>query len=184
VRAGRGPDRLTGPRVAHTADLTAAERGELRAFLDRAFDGDLTADDWEHCLGGLHAVVREGGDVVAHAALVQRRLLHGGRALRCGYVEGVAVRADRRRRGLGGAVMAPLERAAAAVYDVAALAATDEALPFYAARGWRLWRGPTSALTPAGLVRTPDADDCVHVRGDGLDLDGPLACDWREGDPW
>jgi len=170
--------------VVHTADLDGAARAEVRELLDRAFDGELTDDDWEHCLGGLHALAREGGDLVAHAALVQRRLLHGGRVLRTGYVEGVAVRADRRRRGLGGAVMAPLERAAAAAYDVAALAATDVALPFYAARGWVLWRGPTSALTPHGLVRTPDADDCVHVRGPGLDVEGPLACDWREGDPW
>jgi aminoglycoside 2'-N-acetyltransferase I len=170
--------------VAHTAELEPALREEVRALLDHAFDGDLTDDDWEHCLGGLHALARADGRVVAHAALVQRRLLHGGRALRAGYVEGVAVRADLRRRGLGGAVMGPLERAAGAAYDLAALAPTDEGLPFYRARGWQPWRGPTSALTPAGLVRTPDADGGVLVRAPGLDLDAPLACDWRDGDLW
>ncbi len=41
---------------------------------------------------------------------MQRRLLLGSDALRTGYVEGVAVRADVRRRGLGDALMAPLEQ--------------------------------------------------------------------------
>jgi len=47
-------------------------------------------------------------------------------------------------------VTAVLERLAGAAYDLAALGATDEATAFYAARGWQLWRGPSSALTPAG----------------------------------
>jgi hypothetical protein len=40
---------------AHTADLNAAERARIRTFLDEAFDGDFTDDDWEHALGGVHA---------------------------------------------------------------------------------------------------------------------------------
>ena len=58
----------------------------------------------------MHALVWEDGELVGHAALVQRRLLHGGRALRAGYVEGVGVRPDRQRRGHGAALMAALER--------------------------------------------------------------------------
>ena len=38
-----------------------------------------------------------------------RRLLHDGQALRNGYVEAVAVRLDRRRRGHGDVVMEALE---------------------------------------------------------------------------
>ncbi len=60
-----------------------------------------TEIDWEHCLGGLHALVWRGPRLVAHAALVQRRLLHRGRALRAGHVEGVAVHPDVQRQGLG-----------------------------------------------------------------------------------
>jgi aminoglycoside 2'-N-acetyltransferase I len=29
----------------------------------------------------------------------------------------------------------------------------------YAGRGWQLWRGPTFALTPAGIRRTEDDDN-------------------------
>lgn len=171
--------------TVHTSDLDEAVRAAARGLLDAVFD-DMTDQDWEHGLGGIHALVREDGELVAHASLVQRRLLHGGRALRAGYVEAVAVHPDRRRRGHGAAAMAALERVAAGAYDVAALASTEEAMPFYASRGWLLWRGPSSALTPDGVRRTQDDDGCIFVLPLGmlLDLDGELTCDWRDGDVW
>ena len=171
--------------VAHTGDLDVTTLAACRALLYDVFD-DMTEPDWEHALGGLHAVAREGAAVVAHASLIQRRLLHGGRALRSGYVEAVAVHPDHRRGGLGGAVMAPLERVARRAYDVVALGATDEAVPFYLSRGWVQWQGATSALTPSGVQPTPEGDGAVFVLplGVGLDLHGDLTCDWRDGDVW
>lgn len=126
------------------------------------------------------------GELVGHAALVQRRLLHGGRALRPGYVEGVAVRADRRRQGHAAAMMAALERVVRGADDLGALSATDAGAALYAARGWQRWSGPTSALTPAGVRRTAEDDGGVHVLPVTvpLDLSGELTCDWRDGDLW
>jgi aminoglycoside 2'-N-acetyltransferase I len=172
--------------VAHTAELDPGVLAAARALLYDVFGDEMTEHDWEHSLGGLHALAWDGGELVGHAAVVQRRLLHGGRALRTGYVEGVAVRADRRRHGVGGALMEPLERAIRAAYELGALGATDMAAAFYAARGWQPWRGPTSALTPTGPMRTPDEDGGIYVLAAGapLDLDGELACDWRDGDAW
>ncbi|MBV9278534.1 MAG: GNAT family N-acetyltransferase [Chloroflexi bacterium] len=172
-------------RVAHTAHLSRAELEAARALLDEVFD-DMTDDDWDHALGGLHALLWEGDALIAHASVVQRRLFHAGRALRAGYVEGVAVRADRRRRGYGGALMAELERVILAAYDLGALGSSDDGLPFYLGRGWRRWRGPTSALTPAGAIRTPEEDGSILVlpAAAPLDLDGELTCDWRGGDVW
>jgi aminoglycoside 2'-N-acetyltransferase I len=173
-------------RVAHTAELDAAALDAARALLDGAFEGDFDDHDWEHSLGGMHALAWEGNELVGHASLVQRRLLHGGRALRTGYVEGVGVRADRRGHGIGGAVMEPLERLVRGAFDVGALGATDDGVRLYERRGWRRWRGPTSALTPDGIVRTAEADGCVYVLplAAPLDLDGELTCDWRDGDVW
>lgn len=174
-------------RTAHTADLDAALLGAARALLDDAFRGEFDDDDWEHGLGGVHALAVEDGELVGHASVVQRRLLHGGRALRTGYLEGVAVRADHRGRGLGAALMGPLERVVRGAHQLGALASTEEALGFYAARGWQRWRGPTSVLGPEGVRRTPDGDGAVFVLpspGLALDLDGDLACDWRDGDVW
>ena len=173
-------------RTAHTSELDAATLDAVRAMLDEVFAGQINEDDWDHALGGLHALVLEDGAPIAHAALVQRRLVHGGRALRAGYVEGLGVRADRRRRGHAAALMGALEKALRGAYEVGALSATDAGAKLYAARGWERWRGPTSALTPTGVVRTPDDDGGVFVfpLAAPLDLGGELTCDWRDGDVW
>jgi aminoglycoside 2'-N-acetyltransferase I len=134
----------------------------------------------------VHALAWEGPELVGHASVIQRRLLHNGKALRAGYIEGVAVRRDRQRRGCGAAMMDELERLVRGAYDVGALGASDEGAAFYAARGWRLWRGPSSALTPDGIRRTADDDGCIYVLPVTipLDLDGELTCDWRDHDVW
>lgn len=172
-------------RVNHTADLDAQTLADSRSLLYQVFD-DLTEDDWEHALGGMHAIAYENGEVVGHASVIQRRLMHQGRALRAGYIEGVAVRADRRRRGLGGSMMNELERIVRSAYDLGALGASHEAIPFYESRGWQLWRGPSSALTPFGVKRTGDDDGAIHVLPVTLplDLDDVITCDWRGGDVW
>jgi aminoglycoside 2'-N-acetyltransferase I len=173
-------------RTAHTADLDGATLAAVRAMLDAAFDGDFSDADWDHALGGVHAFVRDGDALVAHASVVQRRLLHGGRALRAGYVEGVGVRPDMQRRGYGGQMMEALERVIRGAYDVGALGATDAAVKLYTSRGWERWLGPTSALTPAGIARTEDEDGSVYVLRASvpLDVSGEITCDWRDGDVW
>ena len=173
-------------RTAHTAELDAATLEAARALLYAVFEGEMTEHDWDHTLGGVHALVWEGDELVGHAAVVQRRLVHSGRALRTGYVEGVAVRADRRRRGYGAAAMDAVERVIRGAYELGALGATDEATAFYEARGWQQWEGPTSAITPTGLRRTLGDDGSVFVLPVHRELDrsGELTCDWRDGDVW
>ncbi|MFL5903168.1 MAG: GNAT family N-acetyltransferase, partial [Solirubrobacteraceae bacterium] len=171
-------------RVAHTSELEPALLDELHAMLVEAFDGTFEATDWEHALGGMHAIAYEDGELVGHASVVQRRLLHGGRALRAGYVEGVGVRRAARRRGHAGALMDAIERVIRGAYEVGALGASDEAIPFYRARGWQPWAGETFALTPDGRVRTPEDDDALYVLelpAAKLDRTAEIACDWREG---
>jgi aminoglycoside 2'-N-acetyltransferase I len=134
----------------------------------------------------MHVLVWEGAELVGHASVIQRRLLYDGRALRAGYVEGVGVRADRRGRGHGAAMMDALERVVRGAYELGALGAADTATAFYAARGWKLWRGPSSALTPSGVQRTGDDDGCIYVLPVACELDvfRELTCDWRDGDLW
>jgi aminoglycoside 2'-N-acetyltransferase I len=173
-------------RTAHTAWLSPEELRGVRVLLDEAFDGDVTDDDYEHALGGVHALVWEGRELIAHGSVVMRRLLHDGWALRTGYVEGVAVRADRRRRGHGAAVMAALERVIRGAYEIGALGASDEAADFYAARGWQLWTGTASVIAPGGIERTEDEEGAIYVLPVSAELTpgGDLACDWRGGDVW
>lgn len=177
---------MTELRLAHTAQLVGADRRAVRALLDLAFDGDMSDQDWEHAIGGMHALVWDGSRLVAHGSVVQRRLLHGGRALRTGYVEAIGVHPERRGEGHAGQVMAALEAIIRRGYDLGALSSSEMALGFYTARGWQPWRGPSAVLAPDGLRRTPDDDDGIFVLpGETpLDLDGEIACDWRDGDVW
>ncbi|MEU6587959.1 GNAT family N-acetyltransferase [Streptomyces sp. NPDC046881] len=172
-------------RTAHTADLDPSDLRDVRALLDAAFDGDFSAEDWDHGLGGMHVLIRDGGGLAAHGALVLRRVRHRGRWLRTGYVEAVAVRADVRRTGLGGRVMAELERLADRAYDLGALAASEDGAPLYTARGWQRWPGQVHALSPDGIVRLREEEGGVYVRpalAGPLDPDGELVFDWRDGD--
>jgi aminoglycoside 2'-N-acetyltransferase I len=172
--------------TAHTADLDPAVVKAARGLLDEAFHGEVTEADWEHALGGIHALVWDGPVLIGHGSVIQRRLLHQGRALRAGYVEAVAVRPGRQRQGHGAALMGALERVLRGAYDLGALGSTEEGAGFYTARGWKLWQGPSAALTPAGILPTPDEDGCLYVfeLAVPLDLSGELTCDWRDGDVW
>ncbi|MGW1803637.1 GNAT family N-acetyltransferase [Streptomyces sp. NPDC002078] len=172
-------------RLAHTSDLDPAELGAARALLDEAFGGDFSDDDWDHGLGGMHVLVQDGAGLAAHGSVVQRRIRHRGRWLRTGYVEAVAVRADVRRTGLGGRVMAELERVIDRAYDLGALSASEEGELLYAARGWQRWPGQVHTLSPDGIVRLPEEEGYVHVRpalAGPLDPGRELVFDWRDGD--
>lgn len=81
-------------RLIHTSDLDNETRQNAHDLLVDAFEGDFTDDDWDHTLGGMHALVYHHGALIAHAAVVLRRLLYRGTTLRTGYVEGVAVHED------------------------------------------------------------------------------------------
>ncbi|GFG63671.1 hypothetical protein MKUB_11610 [Mycobacterium kubicae] len=97
-------------RLVHTADLDHDTRQRTYEMVTAAFAGDFTEDDWEHTLGGMHALVWHHGAIIAHAAVVQRRLIYRRQALRCGYVEGVAVREDWRGQGLVKALLDGVEQ--------------------------------------------------------------------------
>ena len=172
----------------HTADLDGHLRADLHAFLVEAFDGDFAEEDWEHALGGVHVLVREADEIVAHASVVQRRLVVGALGVRTGYVEGVAVRADRRGEGLGAAVMGTAEEIVRSAYDLGGLGAGDDAAAFYRRRGWSSWSGPTWVLAPDGPRRTEGEDGGIFVlptpTSPKLDFSAPLMCDWRPGDVW
>lgn len=172
--------------TVHTADLEPPTLGAIHALLTEVFGNELSEEDWRHALGGMHALVHESGELIAHGSVVQRQLVHAGRTLRTGYVEAVAVRADRRGRGHAAAVMAALERIIHGAYELGALGATEMAAGFYASLGWQRWRGATFALAPDGTIRTRWEDGNIWVLPvDGvLDLDGELTCDWRDGEVW
>ena len=177
-------------RLVHTADLDGETRQRVFRMVTAAFAGDFTVDDWEHALGGMHALIWRHGAIIAHAAVVQRRLIHRGqgplRALRCGYVEAVAVREDCRGQGLVHALLDGIEQVIRGAYQLGAASSSARARRVYTSRGWLPWTGSTSVLAPTGPTRTPEDDDTVVVLPVDVSVDtaGDLMCDWRGGDVW
>jgi aminoglycoside 2'-N-acetyltransferase I len=176
-------------RLVHTSDLDVETREGARRMVTEAFggpDGEFSDADWEHALGGMHALICVRGALIAHGSVVQRRLIYRDTPLRCGYLEAVAVREDWRGQGLATAVMDALEQVLRGAYQLGALCASDAGRPVYLARGWLPWEGPSSVLKPSGVSRTPDDDGSLFVIPVTVDLDttAELTCDWRPGDVW
>lgn len=176
-------------RLVHTADLDDETRDDARRMVMDAFGGgeiDFTDADWENALGGMHAMISHHGALIAHAAVVQRHLLYRDAALRCGYVEGVAVREDWRGQGLAKALMDAVEQVVRGAYQLGALSASQAGRHMYTTRGWLPWQGPTSVLAPSGMRRTPDDDRSLFVLPVAVELDTSeaITCDWRDGDVW
>jgi aminoglycoside 2'-N-acetyltransferase I len=130
----------------------------------------------------------EDGEVVTHAAVVERTLWAGGQPLSTGYVEGVATRPDRRRQGHASRAMRAAGRAIQERYQIGALSDGAEVPGFYERLGWERWQGPTFVASPDGPLRTAEDDESVMVlrtpATPNLDLAAALTCDWRPGDVW
>jgi len=186
-------DRLR--RVA-TAELRRAEIDAIRALVQGAFDAGedasdhvveaFTEDDWDHALGGMHVILEHDGELVSHAAVVERRIRIGHLALRTGYVEAVATAVGRHGRGFGSRVM---RDAAAWIVDRFELGALDTGRQsFYERLGWTIWKGPVFVDGPAGRVRMPEEEGHILVLATPstptLDPMAPIACEWRPGDVW
>jgi aminoglycoside 2'-N-acetyltransferase I len=186
-RAGAGAAASVSAVAIFSADsLGAAGERELHEWLNAAYGGDFSAQDWLHARGGQRMLVRDSLGIVSHAALVPRSMVLDGRALRAGYVEAVATRADQRRRGHVSRLLGKLGEIIARDYDIGVL---STGLPdVYAALGWERWCGASYVQTPGGRVRTAADDDGLMVlrtsRTRLLDVSGDIVADWREGDVW
>lgn len=173
-------------RLIATAELDRATLDASRRLMNVAFD-DFTDDDWAHALGGWHAVLGDGADIVAHASVVPRTIVAGSREYRAGYVEAVAVHPDRQGRGLGTAVMTAVNEIVRTRFEIGAL--STGAWHFYERLGWERWRGPVYVRARDGrFVRSADEDESVMVwrggPGAAIDLTTAIACDDRAGDAW
>jgi aminoglycoside 2'-N-acetyltransferase I len=182
---------VTSPiRKVLTAGLAETELSAIRALMDAAFAGDehggFDDDDWAHALGGMHFVAALDGRIVAHAAVVERKLHVAERPVRTGYVEAVATEPSLQRAGHGTAVMRAVNEYIDGQFELGALGTGSHS--FYERLGWQIWRGPSSVRTESGDERTPDEDGYIMVlltrSSPPIDLGDPISCDWRSGDVW
>jgi aminoglycoside 2'-N-acetyltransferase I len=175
-------------RSAPTEELSDLELTELRMLLHVAFEGNFSDEDWDHTLGGRHFLGLHEGTIVAHASVVARRLHVDGRPVHTGYVEGVGVAEEHRRRGSGHNVMSQLGEFLVAHFELGALSAAEQIQPFYERLRWQRWRGSTAVIVDGVVQPTPEDDGGVMIletpNTGRLDPDATLACEWREGDVW
>lgn len=186
------PGRAQGVRLRRlpTAALAPGEVAAIRALLSEAFGPDeddrFTDDDWDHAVGGTHFVLDLVGEVIAHASVVERVLELGGRPVRTGYVEAVAVAPRQQGLGHGSTLMTAVTAWIADRFELGALGTGRPR--FYERLGWRTWRGPSAVRTPNGIRRTPDEDGFILVlptrSSPQFDLTETITCDWRPGDVW
>lgn len=161
----------------------------LRRLFDEAWpdaSDPFTDEDWDHALGGLHFILEEDGAIVAHASVVERELHAGEHRLPTGYVEALATRPIRQRRGFGSSVLRAVNEYLDRTFQLGALGTGS--FSFYERLGWVVWKGPTFVRTASGLVRTAEEDGYVLVRltpsSPELDLTSAISCDSRAGDVW
>lgn len=178
---------MTDVVVCKTAEISPNHLAAARQMLDEAFEGDFADTDWEHGLGGTHAMVVEGERVLAHASVVSRTIAVGTRTVRVGYVESVGVAPEQQRKGLGSAVMRAIDEVIAEHFELGMLGTGE--FDFYERLGWERWHGTTWTVRADGRREpTPDDDGWIMVlRTDHLrDLDptAPITCEDRAGDCW
>jgi aminoglycoside 2'-N-acetyltransferase I len=185
---GRPADRVRITRVP-TDSLTSEATAAIRTLLWAAFgDGEdaMREEDWQHALGGVHFLLELDGEIVGHAAVVERELEIGGRPVRTGYVEAVATAVAFQGRGLGSQLMREVNSYVCDRFELGALGTGRHA--FYERLGWLTWIGPTSVRTAEELRPTPDDDGYILIlqtpTSPDLDLAAPIICHWRPGDVW
>lgn len=184
--------RVSKPRLRQlpTSALEPAEIAAIRQIMTLAFGDDeeerFGDDDWAHALGGVHVVLDLDGEIVAHAAVVERELWLDGQPLRTGYVEAVATIPGRQGQGFGSLVMGDVNDLIRERFELGALGTGSQG--FYERLGWVTWQGPTFVRTENGTMRTPDEDGGIMVlvtpTSPPLDLRASLSCEWRAGDVW
>jgi aminoglycoside 2'-N-acetyltransferase I len=175
---------MSEPRLIVTDTPTAHLLAAARRLMDDAFD-DFSDDDWDHALGGTHAIVVDGDDVVAHASVVARTLTIGGNDLHAGYVEAVATHPAQQRTGLATTAMRVIGDVIESTFEIGAL--STGANGFYERLGWVRWQGPTWVRNDDGsLERTEDEDDgiMVLVARRPVTPTDPIVCNARHGPSW
>lgn len=165
---------------------TAAEiDSEVKSLLSAAFAGDFTAEDWDHAQGGMRWIGSLADEVVAHGAVVARRMWIDGKEVNVGYVEAIAVLPKYWRQGFGTILMKEITNYCEVNFELSMLS-TDEK-GFYRTHGWREFPGKSFVLRGENITRSADEDaGLMYLSKTGIELleTSTVLCEERFGDSW
>lgn len=112
---------MTEVDVVTSGDLSPMQMDRIQQLLADAFHQGFSDDDWDHALGGWHAIVTVDGTVVSHAAVVRRQLEVGTRRVTAGYVEAVATAPAAQGLGHGSRAVRALDDVLRREFEMGAL---------------------------------------------------------------
>ncbi|MFT4287107.1 GNAT family N-acetyltransferase [Nocardioides sp.] len=182
----RDPVRRVDFGVVASSALDEADRARLQQLWSEAFGSRFSEHDADHAFGGWHVVAWTGGELVAHASVIERRIQFGPDWRNIGYVEAVAVVPKQQHRRLGSAAMELLHDEITMRWPVAMLS-TGRATGFYESLGWERWQGISYTLTSDGRVTDNEHGGLMILRIDPSavpDLTVEVTCEDRPGDAW
>lgn len=167
------------------ADLKAHVEASLRELMAKAFEDDFSDNDWKNTYGGMRFLGHFEERLIAHGAVVPRKMNIDGEPKIVGYVEAIAVEPSYWRKGYGSLLMADLTSFCKSEFSLSMLS-TDEK-DFYRKSGWRDFQGMSYVLQDGKEVRTEDEDyGLMYILGKDPALEEPrkAVCNSRSGDDW
>jgi aminoglycoside 2'-N-acetyltransferase I len=175
-------------RKMQDREIDAYLLADAKSLCFSAFGSRFHETDWQHTFGGTRILLFEGAELRGHAAIVPRCIHINENEINVGYIEGVAVRTERQRLGLGSKIMHEIGSALFEEFSLGVLSTGKHT--FYEQFGWELWTGPTCVLKGLDLIPTPDENfgGGLMVLRDSkfasLSLNESLTCHERDGDDW
>lgn len=166
-------------------DLNAHIVSSLRELMAKAFEDDFSDDDWKNTFGGMRFFGYLEDRLIAHGAVVPRKMHIDGENVDVGYVEAIAVEPKHWRKGYGSLLLADITSFCKSEFSLSMLS-TDET-DFYSKSGWRVFQGMSYVLQDGKEFRTEDEDDgLMFILGDEPGLKEPhkAVCNSRSGDAW
>ena len=157
----------------------------LVKMLDAAFEGDFSDEDWKHTFGGYRFLGLLEGELIAHGAIVPRKIFFDSQHLTVGYVEGVAVDPRYWRNGYGSSLMAAITKVCRENFEISMLSTDEKA--FYTKHGWRDFQGESFVLVQGTEVRSEEEDEgLMYLLGNSTSVKRPrkVVCESRDGDSW
>jgi aminoglycoside 2'-N-acetyltransferase I len=157
----------------------------IKLMLDEAYEDDFSEEDWIHTFGGVRFLGTIGGEIVAHGAIVPRKISINEELVVVGYLEGIAVSSNHQRQGVGRQLLSSITDFCQSEYQISMLS-TDE-FDFYGNLGWKRFTGKSGVLIDGEAILTPDEDEgLMYLIGKGGFTQEICSayCDPREGDHW
>ncbi|NBO72663.1 GNAT family N-acetyltransferase, partial [bacterium] len=111
---------------ASDADLDPQISAVVRNLLNDAFEGDFSEEDWKHTFGGMRFLGFLNDQLIAHGAVVPRKIEVDESDLIIGYVEGIAVAPTYWHKGYGSLLMAEITSYCLSEFSLSMLSTSEK----------------------------------------------------------